>query len=317
MEFICKKTMMLSEEEFRQITSLFNEVFEKNATIEHFKQLYTNNPLGYSYHSMMKVDGVIVGLNSYNLAYYMVGDTKHVFANSVTSMIAKKHRDFFNFFDILTKAYEVMEADGVSFVFGYPNDNSYPVLKKSKLMKEIGRMDTYCLPIRIGGIKPSMKLLNPFSMVFSWLSIHIQRLFASASVQERSIHKEEESFNQTRYNDTSVGYHTVNNKGTWFSYANQEYEGIRTTFLIDVLPKSTRSFNTAVKYIHKHHSEETDLILYVGNIRCLGTGLIKIPRKYEPKRFNFMGKVLNKKSIPKSIWDVNNWDTNLSNYDLI
>lgn len=308
---------MLSEEEFQQITSLFNEVFEKNASVEHFKQLYTNNPLGYSYHSMMKVDGVIVGLNSYNLAYYMVGDAKHVFANSITTMTHKKHRDFFNFYEIVTKAYEVMTADGVSFVFGYPNDNSYPVLKKSKLMKEIGRMDTYCLPIRIGGIKPSMKLLNPFSIVFSWLSIHIQRLWATDSMQKRLIHKEEKSFNQTRYKDASVGYHTINEKGVWFSYANQEYEGIRTTFLIDVLPKSTRGFNAAVKYIYQHHFDETDLILYVGNINCSGTGLIKIPRKYEPKRFNFMGTALNKNSIPKSIWNINDWDTNLSNYDLI
>ena len=309
--------MMLSDEEFQQITSLFNEVFEKNVTAEHFRQLYTNNPLGYSYHSMMQVDGVITGLNSYNLAYYMVGDTKLVFANSVTSMIAKKHRDFFNFFDILTKAYEVMEADGVSFVFGYPNDNSYPVLKKSKLMKEIGRMDTYCLPIRIGGIKPSLKCLNIFSMVFSWLSIYAQRLFSSSSIQNKYIHKEEESFNQTRYKDASVGYQTVQKDGVWFSYTNQVYEGIRTTFLIDVLPKSTQNFNTAVKYIYQHHSKDTDLILYVGYIKWFGSGLIKIPRKYEPKRFNFMGKALDKKSLPKSIWNAEYWDTNLSNYDLI
>lgn len=309
--------MMLSDEEFLQITSLFNEVFEKNVTVEHFRQLYTNNPLGYSYHSMMKVDGVVVGLNSYNLAYYMVEGVKHVFANSITTMTHKKHRDFFNFYEIVTKAYEVMEADGVSFVFGYPNDNSYPVLKKSKLMKEIGRMDTYCLPIRIGGIKPSMRLLNPFSMVFSWLSIYTQRLWATSSVEERFIHKEEKSFNETRYNDPSVGYKTVCENGVWFSYATQVYEGIRTTFLIDVLPKSTRNFNTAVKYIYQNHSTETDLILYVGNIKCSGTGLIKIPRKYEPKRFNFMGKALDKKSLPKSIWEVYSWDTNLSNYDLI
>ena len=154
-------------------------------------------------------------------------------------------------------------------------------------------------------------------MAFSWLSVYGQRLFSSSTIQGKFVHKEEESFNQTRYKDASVGYQTVQKDGVWFSYANQVYEGIRTTFLIDVLPKSTQNFNIAVKYINQHHSEETDLILYVGNIKWFGTGLIKIPRKYEPKRFNFMGKALDKKSLPKSIWNIENWDTNLSNYDLI
>ena len=44
-----------------------------------------------------------------------------------------------------------MAKNGVSFVFGFPNDNSYPVLLKSKLMREIGKMSIHCLPYRIGG----------------------------------------------------------------------------------------------------------------------------------------------------------------------
>jgi hypothetical protein len=45
--------------------------------------------------------------------------------------------------------------------------------------------------------------------------------------------------------------------------------------------------------------------------------LITMPHKYEPKHFNFTCKVLEKGYLDDSLYDINNWDVNLSNYDLL
>lgn len=53
-------------------------------------------------------------------------------------------------------------------------------------------------------------------------------------------------------------------------------------------PKSSRNFNKALQYLIEHQGKEFDLILYIGSIPSLYTGLIRIPERFEPKRFNFM-----------------------------
>ena len=45
--------------------------------------------------------------------------------------------------------------------------------------------------------------------------------------------------------------------------------------------------------------------------------MIKVPRKLEPKRFYFLGKVLDESFENESIYNIKNWDVNLSNYDLL
>jgi hypothetical protein len=96
------------------------------------------------------------------------------------------------------------------------------------------------------------------------------------------------------------------------------HEGVRTAFIVDVTEKSARNFQKTVKGILKTESQHMDLILYVGNLPFKNNGLIKLPRKYEPKNFNFTGQILCKDAIDKKIFfDYNNWDVNLSNYDLI
>ena len=98
----------------------------------------------------------------------------------------------------------------------------------------------------------------------------------------------------------------------------KEHEGVRTAFIVDVSPKSPRNFVDAVKYLLKHHSKEFDLVLYPGELPFGVTGMIKLPRKVEPKNFNMTANILDKEAVDESvIYDIRNWDTNLSNYDLI
>lgn len=316
-EVSVRKSIDLSAEEFREISRLFENVFGKPRSVETFHKQYQENPFGYAWLSILLDDGRIVGLNSYVPSYYIGRGQRLVFANSVDSMVDSPYRDFFNFHDMVKKAYKTMGENGIDFVYGYPNDTSFPVLIKGKLMKSIGKMNTYCLPYRIGGIKPRLKLFNPLSMAFSRLYSAVMSIGASREVCHFQFEKELESYNSPRYNrgDGDYGHADLGNGHLHYKIVN--HDGVRTAFIIDIDLKSSYNFNKAVRFLLKNHSQDFDLILYPGYLPFNNTGLIKLPRKFEPKNFNFCGKILNKSHMDDTIWEIENWDTNLSNYDLI
>lgn len=318
MEVVVKKSSELSAEEFGQIASLFETVFEKPRSVDLLHRQYEENPFGYAWLSLLMDNDRIVGFNSYVPSYYIVKGERRIFANSIDSMVEKPYRDFFNFNDMINAAYMAMAENGVEFVYGYPNDNSFPVLTKGKLMKPIGMMRTYCLPYRIGGVKPSLKVLNIFSKLFVRSYSVSSSLFASSKVISPSITKDAESYNKTRYLRGDADYGHADLGDGFMHYKITNHEGVRTAFIIDIDRKSPRNFNRAVRYLLKNHSREFDLILYPGWLPFKNTGMIKLPRKLEPKNFNLTGKLLAKKGeLPDDIWNIANWDTNLSNYDLI
>ena len=74
-----------------------------------------------------------------------------------------------------------------------------------------------------------------------------------------------------------------------------------------------------IKYIKQKEKGNFDLILFVGHLPegIRKIGLVKIPRKVEPKHFYMMGKIYDNSLSKEVLYDINNWDVNLSDYDLI
>lgn len=312
-EFIVKKTTEFTQEELVQMNQLFNTVFERERPLEVMMNQYTQNPFGYSYHSVIIDDGKIVGMNVYIPVYFLKDGKKVLFADIVDSMISKPYRDIFNYIDMCNAGYKHMKKEGVKFAYGYPNDNAYELTIKAKMSKEVGQMFTYCLPYRIGGVKKGFGWLNWASMAFCRLWLTVASLFASTKVVTYRIEKDLESYNATRYKRSDGNY----NFGDGFVYKVMNYEGVRTAFLIDVYEKSAKNFCNAVKYILKKEKRNFDILLYPGHLRFGHSGMVKIPHKFEPKRFVLTGKLLDKSFEFDGLWDINNWDTNLSNYDLL
>jgi hypothetical protein len=318
MKFVVKKTTELTADDENGILLLFNGIFKKERTSAHFNNQFLNNPLGYSFHSIAVDDGQIVGCNSYIPAYYLVNKNPVLFVVSVDTMIQKKHRDFFCLYEIVTTAFKFMEENGIACVYGFSNDASYPVFIKSKLMKDIGELDTYCLPLRVGGVKPSLKILNPLSAAFVNIYVFCASLFSSRRVYSFPIQKEAESYNATRYKRLDGSYCMAGDGGGKFVYKLMEYEGIKSVFLIDVFEKSPRNFNNAVKYIIKKHRGEFDVLLYVGHLPFRLHGMIRMPRRISPKKFHFIGKILKENVLDQALFfNIDHWDVNLSNYDLL
>jgi hypothetical protein len=319
MAYFCKKTTELTDGELGQIKDLFNRIMERNADLEFVRRQYICNPLGYSYHSYFTNDeGEIVGINTYVPAYYLYKGKRLVIANAIDSMIDKPYRDFFTYNDITRNAGKFLKQEGVAFKFGFPNGNAFPLLMKAKLSKNMGRMHIYMLPYHVGGVKPSLRFLNPFSKLFCYIWVWCSTLFASKKVWTPLIEKEQTSFNTPRYQrfDSDYSHESIPSGGEFY-YKVKEHEGVRTAFLVDVYPKSPRNFVYAVKFILKHEKRDFDLILYPGELGFGVSGLVKIPRRFEPKEFNMVGNIYDKEYVGEDILQIENWDVNLSNFDLI
>ncbi len=317
-EIFVKKTIDLTLKEKQSLINLFNVIFNKNRTIVNFDDQFVNNAIGYSYHVFMMDDGEIVGSISHIPGYYSINEVKHLFLLGADAMILKKYRDFFYYYDMLMSLNEFAKKDGAVLFYSFPNDTSNPILLKAKLSYTIGKLGTYILPYRIGGIKKNLKLLNFLSIIFSWKWIYLMSLISSKKESSFLIKKDNETFNESRYKRMNSDYTIVNKDNLWFVYKIMNYEGIRTAFLIDVAIKSPRNFNKAIRYIVRKHNSEFDVILYVGNLPFRFTGLLKVPEKYEPKNFNFAALIFDDSKVNKTdIFDIQNWDVNLSNTDLI
>ena len=317
MDFFVKKTNEMTDLELQQLLDLFNKVFEKDRPMEVMLNQYTQNPFGYSYHSYFVDEGKIQGAITYIPAYFYYGNEKKVFVNSVDTMIAKEYRDLYELLELLNNGYQALKENGVALAYGYPNENSLMVYVKSKTMSSIGKMRIYGLPYRIGGIKAGLKFLNPLSLLFSWCYVEIASLLASKKEADFMIYKEQDSYNETRYKRLDSDYGVVRIKDFTLYYKIREQEGVRTAFIIDIDKKSSCNFCKAVKYLLKCERNNFDLILYPGYLPFKVTGMICIPRKYEPKNFHFAAKILDKNLDKKEVLNIENWDTNLSNYDLI
>ncbi|GHV73876.1 hypothetical protein AGMMS49940_11780 [Spirochaetia bacterium] len=318
MECTVKKTTELTESEQADIVSFFNTIFEKDRTLEQFRNQYLNNPFGYSFHSLLTDEGQIIGCVSYMPSYYIVNRERLPFVNGSDAMVSKPYRDFFNLYDMVITAYDYMRKNGIVYVYGFPNDNAYPVYHKAKINEDIGRLNTYCLPYRIGGVKPQLKELNLLSILFVKIYVFLSSLFAGRKAYHFLIEKEAGTYNVTRYQRLDGDYKRIVLNGSEFVYKIMEYNGIRSAFLIDVFEKSAVQFIRAIKYIIKNHAREFDILLYIGYLPFSFHGLIKMPKIVSPKIFYFCGKILNENRIDRNIaFNINNWDVNLSNYDLL
>lgn len=317
MEVVCKKTTEITEDEIVKIYNLFDEVFGQKRDVSAFRQEYGNTVLGYSYHSMLLNDGEIVGFHSCLPFYYLDNGKRFIAGLGIDTMVKKEHRDFFGVRDMFQACVTRMHEEGCVLRVGFPNDNSYPVLKKGFKYKDVGKMTTYFLPIRIGGVKPSLKVLNPLSRIASWCLIQLSRLSLNNETHKFRYEKERSSFDKVRYKWFGGDYDTVVVNGVTARYKIQVHEGVKTLFILDIYPISKKSFDKVVRTIYKKERKGIDMIMYVGHLPFTPLSLLTMPHKYEPKHFNFTCKVLEKGVFDDSIYDINNWDVNLSNYDLL
>ena len=204
-------------------------------------------------------------------------------------MIKEEKRGLQGFMLLMKKAWAFYRQNGIQLIYSIPNNNSHPLLVKLKFVKDISLLYTYCLPYRIGGVKKGLRFANPLSVLFCRIWVLFSSFFSSKTEHIFSIQRDYETFERTRYNRSDGKYSFADAGDIHFTYKIENYGGVRTCFLIDVKSKSGKAFCGAVQYLLRHEQKKFDLIIYVGYLPFASTGLIRIPHRFEPKNFNFVG----------------------------
>lgn len=316
MNFIVKKSNELTIVEKQQICNLFFEVFEKKKTLQDFDKQFLGTFKGYSYHAIMQENDNIVGINTIIPYEYSYFGKIVTIALSVDTMTSQKHRALNSFTKMAKLVYEYAKNDGVVFVLGFPNDISYKIFKKMLRWQDIGRLNFFILPINIGNIKPLLKY-------FSWLS----NLFANAVCKVSKFVTKD--IKNITYNISKMDSQlfrlqkydamTIYNKNDLceFFYKLDSFENTKVIYILDVLPMSKKALESVVENIFTQYGNNIDAILYLGKINFTPFNLIRVPIKFEPKNVYVSGLILDESVIDDRIWNIQNWNLNLSNMDVI
>lgn len=317
MQFELKKTNELTQIEKQQICDLFLEVFKKEKSLGDFDKQFLNTTKGYSYHCLMIVDNLIVGINTLIPYDYIYFDKKVFIALSVDTMTKIEYRALPNFTKMARIVYEEAKNDGVCFILGFPNDISYKIFKKMLKWKDIGRLNFYILPINIGKIKRGLFLLSPLSFLFS-KTISLFIFFSKNDTQniQNNIYKlDDKKFRLQRYSDKE--HRVIKSNNYEIIYKLDNHENVNLAYILDVFPLNKYTLEKATMLLINEYNFKIDSIIYIGNIDFKPMNIFKVPLKYEPKNIYVSGLILNDEIIDDRIWLLENWNLNLSNMDVL
>lgn len=316
-----KKTIDLTDKEIQRICFVFETVFEGvNKNVEEFKNEFLNTCLGYSFHGLLyNENNEIVGANTYIPFKYIVDGKNELIGVGVDTMVMEEYRNFDNIMNLVGDGRRRLQDENFLLNIGFPNENSYPLYKKGFRDKEIGNLTIYILPYKIGGIKKELRYFNFLSISFTNILLLFSMFSREKKVFNTYVKRDLKSFEENRYKwFNPKEYKKITFDGINYSYKIKKYEGVDCAFLFNVYPLNKYSFDKAVRDLKRKEKKNISMIMYVGKLHFKPISLIKLPVKYEPKKFHFVGSLLKKTDIDEELlFNISNWDIDLASYDLI
>jgi hypothetical protein len=310
-----KITTELSSIEKHQVVSLFNKVFRKEADIEWFDRKYCPTTLGYSYHGLLFCDKEVVGtFNAIPYRYHYYGK-ELTFGLSVDTMIDPSHRGGGHLVRMGEMAYEAMISDEVPFLLGFPNEHYYEHEKRIFATKDIAELDYYMLPLNIGAIVKWARIGNPLSRLLAKTLVGICRPKDHSTIPYPIEKVSDDVFIKHRYDDS---YQKIPLEYNGLSMVRicDEDRGVRVAYIIDVAPLNPGTFAEAVRRTYHAVRNSADVIIYVGKPVFSPPGLFRVPDVCKPQRIRMTGKTLIPTKVDDRIFDIRNWNVNISNIDV-
>lgn len=314
-EIVKKKSIDFTSQEIEQVYDIYEEVFHERRDEKFFKDQYFNTVKGYSYHALAIVDGTVIGHNVYIPFGYLKDGNGFLLVLSADAMISQKFQGQGIYGKLLKACEDMALEEGCKLRIGFPNENSYPIQKKYYKYYDFGTLDIYCMPLKVSGIHPGLRLFDMiFLKIAKYRSKHISNEQKNVLIQFK---RDRNTFDTYRYKWFDGDYNSVKlDDGVEFKYKSFKFKNVDALFLIDFYPMSRYSFESACSYIIKNE-QEYPILFYVGKLPFKQSVLFKIPKFMEPKKFHFMGKIYDTEFIGKEGLDINNWDVNLSLFDLL
>jgi hypothetical protein len=310
-----KKTDQLIESEQEQMRDLFLRVFNKKMTKDAFERKFFHTPKGYSYHGLMLHEKTIVGASSAVPGRYKFFGEDKIFSLSVDTMVDPKYRGGGHLIKMINIVHQSLINDGIPFIFGFPNEQFYAVQRRLLKYTDIGELDYYVLPLNIGSVVRKLKSLNVLSRGFCRLATRLCRIPKNSEARYGITKVVDKQFERHRYDGSYIRI-AIGEEAECVYKIYEEEGGIRTLYIIDVVPLTAASLARAVKQIRRTAVKAVDIIIYVGKLPSRPAGLWKAPDSKKPQRIRLTGKILIPDVIDSSVFNLNNWCVNISDFDV-
>lgn len=321
MQIELKKSTECTINEWESYTRSFNQVFHKTKSVNDFKYKYFNTITGFSYHALLKTGDLVVGGCTIIPFEYLFNDSTICIGLAVDVFIVEDYRtDPLALYKMYTKLKKILILQDIALVIAVPNDTVYPYWKNIVKWKDVGYLKYYVLPLKIGNVVSKLpKFLNGFSILLTKILLACSS-FLNFTEKESliRINRLNRIVEKQRY---TKHHKKIILDNSFFTYRIINEDGIITCYLIDFYnqqkqKKDSNTLRKAIKYIYT--KENIDLIVFVGKLSFFQFMLFKIPFLTEPKHLYFMVDILNKNKLKyyKFVFDINNWDFGLFNYDV-
>jgi len=323
MEIKVLKTFELTDKEWTQIVTGFNQSFDRNTTKERLVSLYKSNVSGYSYHAICYEHDTVIGFTSILPFQYLHKEQEFKAMLSCSSFVLKEYRsDAFLFKDMFEALKEECLKHGYSVFLGVPNKNSHKYSIVFLDSKDVGNLPYYALPSRLFAVlkKGRCKSVDTIIAFFICLFCNINKICSYAlnfkeKLSEYSLVITDE-FHKARFSAPYYSFSEKKNIKFWYRIV--EEDNVKTAYLMDFRENQVRT-NKALCTAAWHilRKEKIDIILYVGTLRMKQGLLLKVPSKFIPKPLPLTYNLLdieNKQQFD-SMSDLNLWDFGLMNFD--
>lgn len=314
---VTRLTHEMTSGEIEGYCALFEAVFHKGKSPSEFVTQFSRPHLGHSFHSLLVHEGrTIIGGFTVCPERFTVFGEERVLGLSVDTMIHPDHRTNPFFFMNMANACGARLAQaGISFLFGFPNENSRTYFEKVLRWQRIGELPFHVLPISLGIGSPFLRPLDviyrPLLGLFLWI--------ATKTSSNRSFSWAIKSMEKEKPEDYLhiPGRKSLELEGGAFAIYSVHQEKARAMvgYLLDIKPLNRRSVFQAVAKLRKEEPE-IDLIAYVGVLPFHSLLLPKAPKTLLPRRILMSGKALAPDFPVAEARDFAAWLINLSSFDV-
>ena len=315
---VCRSTD-LTPAEWESYTLGFNETMHRDFSSDFLRKKYTSVYKGYSCHAMLVAEGGnLVGGATVIPCYYTRNSKRFVCGLAVDVFIREAYReDPLALRRMYKKLLPMLQEEGVVAVMAVPNATAYPYWKNVVKWKDVGSINYWMLPVRVGKILGKKgfvgSILNLGSMMYCGL-VYMISVFTSF------LNFKDKNYKYAICNDDpyyiSKFDSNVYVKKNGYIYKLEDEDGVKAAYVINAETAGKRSALALFKCISAILMNNVDIVLYVGKLGFFQTLMLRVPKKFEPKLLPLTCDLISKDEQYHDMLDMNNWDFGLQNYDV-
>jgi len=159
----------LSNDNLYNLVYLYKDCFNLSIDLEFLRKKYDTISFGSEYIGFLAFEKSTSELAGYYGVFPMLGKIKNqkiLIAQSGDTMTHPKHQGKGLFTNLAKITYELAEKEGIDFVFGFPNKNSYPGFKKKLEWQFYSDINTYVIKTGSLPFDKLFKKLNFFESLY-------------------------------------------------------------------------------------------------------------------------------------------------------